>query len=149
MIRRRQDDNSSLLGSDAEPHIISIHERDGEFLIYGGEIDSRVYRVDSKATLATLLFTHPGRGTLLHAICSVFDHAEFETDEEGRPINILFVPKVFIKPVVRRWDTMTFEQIQESMPYQVIRANDARPPGVPFVLRLFELNGPRVINLTP
>ena len=136
-----------------EPHILSIHKRDGNFYIIGGERDCRVFKCEDQHRLGDLLYTQIGRATLLNAIRGndVFDSVDFDRSAEGSMQNVLLVPKVFCRPVCRRWDNEAEDYLANantcSLGYQVIGHDEPVPEGVPFVVSFMETNSSSIVHL--
>ena len=94
----RNDDYS--LSSQAEPHFVSIHRRGDRYYLIDGAVGGSIFRISSKERFSELLFTTQGRQILLAALALArpFGHASFEEVSDSIA-NILFVPRVFRKPV--------------------------------------------------
>ena len=92
----RNDDYS--LSSQAEPHFVSIHRRGDRYYLIDGAVGGSIFRISSKERFSELLFTTQGRQILLAALARPSGHASF-MEVSDSVANILFVPRVFRKPV--------------------------------------------------
>ena len=134
--------------SDGEPHILSVHRRDGSFYIIGGERECRVFRCKDQDCLGNLLYTDRGRMSLKFAIMGngTFRYVEFDKNKRENMCNVLLVPKVILRPVCRKWD-IDENRSTCSLGYQVIRHDKTFPKGPTFVVSFMETTSASIIDL--
>lgn len=132
-----------------EPHFASLHRREENFYGFGGERNATVFKISERFLARAFWEFSEG---LLNLIAGGSWHNVSWTDpnnpeDEMDTFNV-FVPKLFLRPVCRAWDNLSFQQIAglDALLHPVIQADDDFPDGHKLAYRVVDLNLDRVTD---